>query len=590
MTRIPESIVESIKDKTDIVAVIGEHVRLTRSGKEYKGLCPFHNEKTPSFYVVPDKGIFYCFGCGKGGDATKFLMEFEKLSWPEALRELGARVGITIEEREGTAAPAEEQARQSLFELYDRLSKTFSWLLESHPMAAPARKVLDTRRISLDQRREFRLGYAPSDRKWLARFLASKGYSREFLVKSGLFSANHPDWPLFADRLIFPIMDSKGRCISFGGRLLSGEGPKYLNGPETAIYRKQDTLYALDRAREAIRQSNRAILCEGYMDALSFHAAGIKEAVAPLGTAFTENQARAIRRLAEKALFVFDADEAGQKAIVRALPIAVRAGLEVEAALMSGGKDPSEILEKEGPDSLHKIKDFTISGGDFLIGRVRKLFDIGTMDGKAKAAEFLQPFAAALDSEIRRDAFFEMVSRHVHVDPESLRRDFEKRKKGQDEAAADSRVGGGFSDLGRGAEFSLLLAVVNHAAQFALLRSSVALDDMEDGRARELYLALEESYRAGTMDIASIVAKIGSVDLRKSVMEAVASGEFDEQADRLIDDGIRNARKKRLGKRLEFILERLRDSAGGETQELLVEKMHLDAELASLKDMRDERS
>jgi len=588
MTRIPDSVIESIKSKTDIVAVVGEHVRLTRAGKEYRGLCPFHNEKTASFYVVPDKGIFYCFGCGKGGDAAKFLMEFERISWPEAMRELGGKIGIEIEETAEQATPEAEFERRSLFELYDRLSKTFAWLLETHASATPARELLDKRGIPPETRIAFRLGYAPADRGWLGRFLSSKGYSPDFLSRSGLFSANHPDWPLFADRLIFPIMDAKGRCVSLGGRLLSGEGPKYLNGPETQIYRKQDTLYAMDRAREAMRASNMAILCEGYMDAISFHAAGVKEAVAPLGTAFTENQARSVRRLADKAVFVFDADEAGQNAIVRALPIAVRAGLEVEAAVMPGGKDPSEILEKEGAGSLHKIGDFTISGGDFLIKRARKLFDSGTMEGKAKAAEFLHPFAEALDSEVRRDAFFEMASRHLHVDPESMKRDFVRRAKGRDVGFEKSQSREGAVG-GRNPELSLLVAVAVHPSSFPRMRSSIDLDDLDDPLAREIYLALEESYRAETLDLPSIVARIGPEDLGKSIMEAAASGEFDEQPDRLVEDGVRIARRKKLSKSLDSILDRLQGSSERETQELLAEKMHLDAELASLKDTRDER-
>lgn len=589
MTRIPDSVIEAIKEKTDIVALIGEHVRLARAGKEYRGLCPFHNEKTPSFYVVPDKGIFYCFGCGKGGDAAKFLMEFERVAWPEAMRELGKRVGIEIEERAEPAAPEAELERQALYELYERLSKTFAWFLETQPAAAGARELLEKRGIPPELRSAFRLGYAPADRRWLSSFLAAKGYSPAFLAKSGLFSAKHPDYPLFADRLIFPIMDAKGRCLSFGGRLLGGEGPKYLNGPETPIYRKQENLYALDRAREAVRAENRAVLCEGYMDAISFHAAGVA-ALAPLGTAFTESQAKALRRLADRVVFVFDSDEAGQNAIVRALPIALRAGLEVEAALMPGGKDPSEILEKEGAESLHKVLDFTISGGDFLIRRARKLFDSGTMEGKARAAEYIQPFAEALDSEVRRDAFFEMASRLFHVDPESLKRDFARRamgRGGEGEVAVRRETGA----LGpRSPELSLLYAVVIHASAFPRLRSAIALEDLDDPRARELYLALEESYRAETMDLASVVERIGPAELGKSVMEAAASGEFDEQSERLIEDGIRNARRKILGRRLEALLERLSESSGAETQELLAEKMHLDNELAGLKETRDERS
>lgn len=588
-SRIPDSTVDAIKDKTDIVGVIGEHVRLVRAGKEYKGLCPFHNEKTASFYVIPEKGIFYCFGCGKGGDAAKFLMEFEKISWPEAVRELAKKAGIDIPEQGEPVDSEAELERQSLYELYDRLSRTFAWLLETHPSAAAAREVLDKRGIPPTFREAFRLGYAPSDRRWLGQFLSSKGYSPSFLAKSGLFSANHPDWPLFADRLIFPIMDIKGRCVSFGGRLLAGDGPKYLNGPETSIYRKHETLFALDRAREAIRSANRAVLCEGYMDAISFHVAGIENAVAPLGTAFTEQQGRQLRRLAERVLFVFDADEAGQNAMVRALPIAARLGLETEAAVIPGGKDPSEILEKEGSDSLHKVPDFTISGGDFLIRRARKLFDVGTIEGKAKAVEYLHPYAEALSSEIRRDALFELAARNLHVDPESIRRDFERRARNRGENSTAGGVHASAASGFRSPELMLLLAVALHASLFSRLRAAIAFGDVEDPRARELYLALEESYRAEKMDLPSVLSRIGPSDLRESVLEAAASGEFDEQSERLIEDGIRNARRKLLHRKLDDLLERLHDSSGPEIQELLAEKMHLDAELAGLKELRDER-
>ena len=387
-------------------------------------------------------------------------------------------------------------------------------------------------------------------------------------------------------------MDAKGRCISFGGRLLSGDGPKYLNGPETAIFRKQDNLFALDKARDSIRTANSALVCEGYMDALSFHVAGLKNAVAPLGTAFTERQAKILRRLADVVVFSFDSDKAGLNAASRSLPIAAQAGLETRVALLPGGKDPSEILEKEGPGSLHKIDDFTISGGDFIIRRAKDLYDIATVEGKSRAAESLLPFAAALDSEVKRDTFFEMASRQLRVDQAALRADFERSRKGLPRPERDTavlRTESGAA-LRRSPEFVFMLAVSVHSEHFSRVRSLVELQNIEDPRARELYIALEEGYRADTMDLSHFIERIEPEDLKKAVMEAAASGEFDEQSERLIEDGILNARKRGLEKKKDRILDLLEEGGGPGLQELLSEKMHLDAELAKLKDERDERS
>ncbi len=592
MTRIPETTIQAIIDKSDIVAIVGEHVRLVRSGKEYKGLCPFHSEKTASFYVVPEKNIFYCFGCGKGGDAVKFLMEFEKMSYPEALRELARRAGIEMDALGDAETPEADKERQSLFELFDRLSKTFAWILDEQPWATKARELLRSRAISVELQHAFRLGYAPRDRHWLKQFLFGKGYTEKFLVRSGLFSAQHPDFPLFSDRLIFPIMDAKGRCVSFGGRLLDGEGPKYINGPETSIFRKQDHLFALDKARDAIREANSALVCEGYMDALSFHSAGMKTAVAPLGTAFTERQAKVLRRLADVIVFSFDSDPAGQNAAARSLPIAAQVGMDARVALLPGGKDPSEILEKEGPESLHKIDVFTISGGDFIIRRAKDLFDIGTVEGKAKAAASLMPYAAALDSEVKRDAFFDLASRRLRMEQSSLRVDFERERKAVPSAAPSAVIGKSEAGplLRRSPEFVFMLAVTVNFSHFARVRSLIELQNIDDSRARELYIALEECYRADSMGLHHFIERIAAEDLRKAVMEAAASGEFDEQTDRLIEDGILNARKRGLERKKDRILELLDEGDGMSLQELLEEKMHLDAELAKLKDERDERS
>ncbi len=224
MGRIPDHLVQEVLDKTDIVAVVSDHVRLTKKGGRWVGLCPFHAEKTPSFSVDPDKGLYYCFGCHKGGSAVQFLMELDKLSFPEAMEELAKKAGIALEQEE--APSEEEREKRALYELYERLRGTFHWFLTENPAGSQARERLRSRGMPDSITGEFCLGYAPKDRRWMYQFLLGKGYSSTFLQRSGLFAGSSHDFPLFSDRLMFPISDVKGRVIAFGGRLLEGEGPK----------------------------------------------------------------------------------------------------------------------------------------------------------------------------------------------------------------------------------------------------------------------------------------------------------------------------------------------------------------------------
>jgi DNA primase len=391
MARISPEIRQEILDKTDFLSVYQEHVRLQKKGASYWGLCPFHSEKTPSLSVSGDTGLFYCFGCHKGGSIIQFLMDVDKLTYTEAMEELARKAGVQIRFEESEHAGEAEKDRQALLELYDRLSKTFHWFLVNHASGRRGLDVLHTRGLSDELIEKFSLGYAPASRQWLYSFLKAKGYSDNFLKHSGLFSKNDQYWPLFADRIMFPISDARGRVIAFGGRAMDQEGPKYINSPETAVFKKQDTLFALFQALDSIKSSDEALICEGYMDVLSFHAAGITNAVAPLGTAFTSHQAMALRRRASRVVLCFDSDEAGLHAAERACSIAAAVGLETSGLLPEGGKDASEILEKKGAGEVPRMAKNTINAGHFLLTRAGQLFDISTMEGKAKAVSFLYP-------------------------------------------------------------------------------------------------------------------------------------------------------------------------------------------------------
>jgi DNA primase len=618
MGRIPDALVREILDKTDIVAVIGERVRLMRRGGRWLGLCPFHAEKSPSFNVDADKGLFYCFGCQKGGSVVQFLMELDKLSFPEAMEELAKRANIALEVEE---APSEEEKdRRALLELYERLAGTFHWLLCDHPSGKKAQERIRERGLKDEIIEEFRLGYVPSDRRWMNKFLRGKGYSEIFLARSGLFAASSPGYPIFAHRIMFPISDQRGRVIAFGGRLLEGDGPKYINSPDTLLFRKQDNLFALDKALPHIKKAGEALICEGYMDALSFHAAGIKTATAPLGTAFTASQARSLKRWADRILLCFDADDAGRRATERACAIAAQAGLVPRVVALPGGKDASEILEKEGEGTLQRTGNFTINGEDFLVRQARELFDLGTVEGKAKAAAYLYPYADALDSDLKRNAFLEFASRELGANPRSILEDYEAAKRagsGREGArgqrgrperfdreglAGAGSVAKPVSAAARTTDLVFMATVVLNAECFAQIRSELASEDLDDFRARDLYIALEEGFRADDLGADTILGRIEDEAARRFVMEGAATGEFSINSDRLIADGIQALKRRSLERKRERILARMArnaDPRSGDGEdprdeaslnELLYEKMHLDAELESMKGERDERS
>jgi DNA primase len=596
MGRIPDRLVQEVLDKTDIVAVIGDHVRLTKKGGRWLGLCPFHAEKSPSFNVDPDKGLYYCFGCQKGGSAVQFLMELEKLSFPEAMEELAKKAGVALEVEE---APTEdEKDKRALFELYDRLRGTFHWLLTENAVGKDALERLRSRGLPDAIVEEFSLGYAPSDRRWLHHFLVGKGYSPAFLARSGLFAGNSSDYPIFADRLMFPISDAKSRVIAFGGRLLRGEGPKYINSPDTQLFRKQDNLFALDHALPTIKKEGEALICEGYMDALSFHSAGVAIAVAPLGTAFTASQARLLKRWADRVLLCFDSDEAGMKAAERACAVAAVAGLDSLVVSLPGGKDASEILEKEGMGTLQKTRDFTINGSDFLVRRAKELFDIGTVEGKAKASAFLYPYADALNSEVKRGAFLDLASREFGANPISIRADYEAAKRGaQSKAPREARPSGERGPAASSArtdDLVFMAAAALNADRFEGIRSEIKPEDLDDFRARDIFIALEEGFRADDLGVEATLARVEDESVRRFIREVSARGEFAVNADKLLSDGKAMVRRRSLERRRERLLSRIAElgeapgTGGAEALNgLLYEKQRLDSEWEAMKGERD---
>jgi DNA primase len=632
MAFISRATIDEVNSRMDAIAVVNDYVRLEKRGGRWWGLCPFHNEKTGSFTVNPDLKTYYCFGCHKGGSVLNFVMEMDKLNFPEAVELLAKRTGVEIVyDNSGGPDTAENEERkrkkEQLYELYRRMAGTFQHFLLKNPEGQAAKRYIVERGLSDLIIERFRLGYAPADRRWLFGFLQKKGYSKDFLASSGLFSARYPGVPLFAGRLMFPIADRQGRVVAFGGRVLPGvadtdgrEPPKYINSPEIEIYKKGETLFAVDLAIPEIRRTKTVYICEGYMDAIALHQAGIANAVAPLGTAFTDEQARLLHRWAEKAILVFDSDNAGQTAAVKGILTCRKNGLTC-AVVVPGGegtadaaalKDPADILKEFGPETLKKKSECYINDFEYLIARAKSLYltgnDAGTSEGKAGAVAFLFPYLEALDSEVSRDACIETAAAAFGTVKTAILNDLRQN------AARRSGTGGQGSKFSKeeqaglhtggqpasGARkpikmndelFLLMTAAVNDTGGgqerlYPLLRKSLRINEIDDPAAKELFVALEECFVNDETGADQFLARIADPELRDFYLKRGSSKEFTMNSARLLEDGIKKVVKKRLERRLDEIVARLAgleknalSGAAGEADELLAEKIHIDETL-----------
>jgi DNA primase len=616
MPLIAKSTIDEVSSRMDALAVVGDYVRLEKRGGRWWGLCPFHQEKTGSFTVDPDRKTYYCFGCHKGGSVLSFVMEMDKLSFPETIEILAKRFGVEIAYETSQAGQvsagdeAKSRKKEELFELYRRMAGTFHHFFLEKSEGAPAKQYIISRGFDNEMIERFRLGYAPADRRWLFSFLLQKGYSRDFLSVSGLFSSRHEGAPLFAGRLMFPITDRQGMVVAFGGRILGEshpeghEPPKYINSPEIDIYKKGETLFAIDLAIPEIRRTKTVHIAEGYMDVIALHQAGISNSVAPLGTAFTDSQARLLRRWAEKAVLVFDSDRAGQEAAVKGILTCRRNGLS-SAVVVPGGengvemKDPADILKAYGPEALQKRIKWVINDFDFLIARAKSLFDINASGGKAKAAAFLFPYLEALDSEVSRDACIEAAAAALGTARTAVENDlrrFSSDRQGRGAGPAKEEDSRQLSDVIRlSDELFLLMAVAANDMTggkerlYPEFRKALKINELEDPAAKELFVAMEECFVHDETGIDQFLARISSQKLKDFYLYRSSSGEFAINPGQLLADCRNMTARKKLKHRRDEIVAKLQDlkkkeGNTGETEELLAEKMEIDSELLRLKE------
>ena len=422
------SFAERVKQQADIVRVVGEYVRLKKTGKDFSGLCPFHQEKTPSFTVSPLKQIFYCFGCGKGGDVFNFVMDMEKSAFPEAVRTVAEKCGIAIPRpRERSPEERQEnQQRSALVEMHREAQTFFTKQISGTLEGKAARAYLEDRGLDNKAIDRFGIGYAPSDGDALLRSLKQK-YPEKLLVESGLISRGDQGGRLFdrfRRRITFPIANDSGKIVAFGARALGDDQPKYLNSPETPIYSKSNVLYHMDRAKEALRRSDFAVLVEGYMDAIAVARAGISNVVASCGTSLAEPQIKLLSRFTKRVIINYDPDNAGQLAAERSVSLLLEQDFEVRVLALPpvGDKkaDPDLFIRERGVEEYTKLLKDSPPYVDYLIARARKM-DLTTGEGKRRAVNFLLPYVQKIPNTILRSEWATRIAQQLHLDEPVLR-------------------------------------------------------------------------------------------------------------------------------------------------------------------------
>lgn len=483
MPKIPDETLNEILRRSDMVAVVGRYTQLRKNGAAFVGLCPFHNEKTPSFRVNPERGAFKCFGCGEGGGLFQFLMKIESLPFPEVVRRLGHEVGveIVVEEQDD----AETARRKRLLELLERCSHYYHELLVKSPLGKEPLEYLHRRGLDMATIERFRLGWAPNGGTALLQKLTSSGYRPEEGDEVGVLRERNGRYTdMLRARIIFPILDIQDRVVAFGGRVLDEAQPKYLNSPETFLYSKRRNLYGLQLHRGEISKQDRALIVEGYLDVVSVDKVGCGIAVASLGTALTSEQAALLRRYTKNVTMAYDADRAGQNATVKGIELFEQAGLRVSIAAMAAGEDPDSLARREGKAGIEQMLDSASTVIDYLISQNEQRFDLSRPEGKEDFAREVLPALDKIQDPVRQQAYVVRVAHVLGINENRV----QWRLSSQRQGAVLQRHRGQIDS--RSPEARLFRVCIAYPEWFEQVRTKMAPSIITSDRFRPLFAAL----------------------------------------------------------------------------------------------------
>jgi DNA primase len=542
-----DSTLEEIKDRIDIVDLISDYVQLKKAGQNWKGLCPFHAEKTPSFTVSPAKQIFHCFGCGSGGDIFTFLARSENLSFPEAIKILAKRAGVIIKTSQKDTAETGE--KEALF----NMNKDAAWFFQQNLLKnTQAAGYLKGRGISDDVQKQFVLGYALNSWNALLTFLTRKGHKSDMIRKAGLATQGAKGvYDIFRDRIMFPIYDLKGDVIAFGGRAIDNSEPKYLNSPETPVFNKRRVLYGFDRAKDSIKDTGHVLLMEGYLDVITAHTFGFTNAVAPLGTACTQEHGKLIKRFVEEVILVFDSDEAGNKAAKNAAGILLESGLNVKVLSIPGKEDPDSYLRKKGKEAFHALLANPLSVIDF--------FMLQKGDKRIIAREAIETISRSPD-KILQGTYIKVLSEKLNVEERYVREEHQRIKKqhqqGHDRTApaAQPKPRGGHRN-----ELYIIKLLLQRPEGVEEVCKKISSEDFKDPVARSIFSRIKE----GTTELNQLLSKCDGEEKNYltgiSLNEDLKNPEF-EDPEKALNDCIKRIKDNKRKVLLQELQGRIKDA------------------------------
>lgn len=571
---IPDDVVDEVRARADIVEIIGEHVALKRAGKDYKGRCPFHEERTPSFFVVPSKGFYNCFGCGESGDVFTFLMKRLGLGFLDAVRLAAERSGVEIRE---VGRQGEDDPHRHLHEANAFARQFFREALAHGKAGRAAREYLEGRGVGEEAVERFSLGYAPDHWRGLREAAAKHGLEDEVLLEAGLLiqrEEGKEPYDRFRNRVIFPIESASGKVLAFGGRVLGDAGkgvPKYLNSPESPVYHKGKVLYGLSWAKNAIRREEGVLIVEGYMDAVSLAAAGLENVVAPLGTSMTEDQAGLLTRYSTRVYLLFDSDPAGLRATFRAGDILLAAGLHPAVVTLPPGEDPDTIVRKSGPDAIREYLSQAVDVLDRKLQILEEKDYFSSIERVRGAVDRLLPTLRAARDPALRDIYVSRVAEKTGVRRETLEGEMEKagpvsaprsRSPGPRDRSFPQSPGA------MGPERKLLLLLVQFRDYVDRAAERVGPEDFTDPVFREIYQTLiddpELTYPPPGMDPAAA----------RRLEDLLGEKERLTEASRVFEDSVAQMMEVPLTRRAEALRQALRTETNPDRQKALLQEIH----------------
>ena len=583
MARYSEEIINEVRQSNDIVDVISQYVHLKRSGRNFFGLCPFHNEKSPSFSVSPDKQIFHCFGCGVGGNVITFISKIEGLNFIETVQMLAERANIQLPTLENNIDSKKEILKDKVYKVNEFTAEFYHQNLYK-PQAKPAQEYVKKRQLSNETLKSFRIGFSGRFDE-LYKELKKQGFNEEEILESGLVNKNDRGQYIdrYRNRLMFPICDARGKVIAFGGRVLDDSKPKYINSPENIVYSKGRNLFGLNVAKKG--DTKRLLIVEGYMDVISLHQRGITNVVAPLGTALTEQQGWLLRKNAEQIILSFDSDAAGLQAKLRALDILQNMGCDLRILQMEGAKDPDEYILKYGNVRFQALVDKALSVIEFKVKVLKKDLNLENINDKIKFLNEIAKLISNVDNNIEREVYIEKIAKEYDISKEAIYAEVNKltykniksekilekskpiithRKEEKKEVS---------QTIKRRENTIISILLTGDLSIYEIIKQNIKPEDFQDEVNANIAKKLYEEFEKGNSNIGGIIDKL-SEEEQNHVTAILAEDYGIENTEKAIDDLLKNYEKEKLLERKQEIIKLRGENISKEEQEKLLKELN----------------